>query len=226
MQKFFPMNTNKFAGGTKNPANLKKLSQVRRANGDNLSVSALLDDTMIGDSFDVAITNELDKEVTLALTPGFLSGTDDLKIVAGITVDAIMKHGTNLQSEGKNVTVDCPKLAFLQQYLRANAIRINEIQMQVNDQKYFKYPLTLVQFDLISAGRQMPIKPTDFVNEANHNTNLIHMSRKDGSEWQMDGNRILIIKVGPKEEVTFSFQFGTCASVAEFLANAANALNA
>ena len=226
--KQFPMNTNRFVGGTKTPTSLKKLAAISKANGKSVDMTVAYDESMAGESFDIAVKNTTGAAVTLAVAGGLLSTKEEIKAVAGVDVDAIMAHGTisALHTSDGDVVVDCEKLAFLQAYLRSNAVRISEIQMQVNDQKYFKHRLTLNQFDLIASGKEMPIKPTDYVNEANNNTNLIHMFRKDGGEWQLDGTRILCVTIGDGEEVTFSLEFATAVSNGELLANTAQVLGA
>lgn len=162
------------------------------------------------------ITLELDasgseKDIQVALCPGYYASAANIKNASGVAVDAIIVDGAFTSGTTPNikaVTTSCTpqSVADFLAYIFSNPCLIQEIKIVVSDTAQLSkqlYYRELTMFDTRSADS---CNPASYMGDGQLNGKQVTI--KDKQHWQLDSNHVLLYTLLAGKTATITIKVG------------------
>jgi hypothetical protein len=145
------------------------------------------------ETFGYVIKNNTDKPVLLALLSGYLAA-DSVKNQQGKKVDAVIKEGTVLIAEGKEVTCygDPKPVDELLAYAKHNPLKFKGLTMRVDEPSQFGQAINVQKLSPFKNLGDERVSPAQFKDPKQTNDKLVQIPLGD---LQMDANTVITYTV-------------------------------
>ena len=214
--------TDNFTG--KEKVSLKnRARRMSKATGDAFNMACLIDESKAGKPVQIGLTN-LDKvSHTVAIFAGELTNIDEIKNIAGESVDAIVAHGAFLKEGDKDLMVcDCPKLEYIRRYLRRSPRRVDAFQLTTDNELQFANPMKLVEYSPFGGPVSDSITPKIYLRPEQLNRNMVEINNI--KHFSLDHAHVFIVTVGAGRTLDMTMLIGSGFDAAAALQDMAEAL--
>ena len=214
--------TDNFTG--KEKVSLKnRARRMSKATGDAFNMACLIDESKAGKPVQIGLTN-LDKvSHTVAIFAGELTNIDEIKNIAGESVDAIVAHGAFLKEGDKDLMVcDCPKLEYIRRYLLRSPQRVDAFQLTTDNELQFANTMKLVEFSPFAGPVGDSITPKTYLTPEQFNRTMVEISNI--KHFQLDHSHVFIVTVGGGRTLDITMMLGSGFDIACALQDMAEAL--
>ncbi len=197
--------------------------RVSKATGDAFNMACLIDETKSGKPVQIGLQN-LDKvSHTVAIFAGDLHSVDEIKNIAGESVDAIVSHGEFLKNgETPLLVCDCPKLEYIRRYLQRNPTRIDAFQLTTDNELQFANTLKLVEYSPFGGPVSDSITPKTYLTPEQFNRTMVEISNI--KHFSLDHAHVFIVTIGAGRTLDMTLMLGSGFDSAAALQDMAEAL--
>lgn len=197
--------------------------RVSKATGDAFNMAYLIDESKSGKPVQIGLQN-LDKvSHTVAIFAGDLHSVDEIKNIAGESVDAIVSHGEFLKNgETPLLVCDCPKLEYIRRYLQRNPTRIDAFQLTTDNELQFANTLKLVEYSPFGGPVSDSITPKTYLTPEQFNRTMVEISNI--KHFSLDHAHVFIVTIGAGRTLDMTLMLGSGFDSAAALQDMAEAL--
>ncbi len=197
--------------------------RVSKATGDAFNMACLIDESKSGKPVQIGLQN-LDKvSHTVAIFAGDLQSVDEIKNIAGESVDAIVSHGEFLKNgETPLLVCDCPKLEYIRRYLQRNPTRIDAFQLTTDNELQFANTLKLVEYSPFGGPVSDSITPKTYLTPEQFNRTMVEISNI--KHFSLDHAHVFIVTIGAGRTLDMTLMLGSGFDSAAALQDMAEAL--
>ena len=197
--------------------------RVSKATGDAFNMACLIDESKSGKPVQIGLQN-LDKvSHTVAIFAGDLHSVDEIKNIAGESVDAIVSHGEFLKNgETPLLVCDCPKLEYIRRYLQRNPTRIDAFQLTTDIELQFANTLKLVEYSPFGGPVSDSITPKTYLTPEQFNRTMVEISNI--KHFSLDHAHVFIVTIGAGRTLDMTLMLGSGFDSAAALQDMAEAL--
>ena len=197
--------------------------RVSKATGDAFNIACLIDESKSGKPVQIGLQN-LDKvSHTVAIFAGDLHSVDEIKNIAGESVDAIVSHGEFLKNgETPLLVCDCPKLEYIRRYLQRNPTRIDAFQLTTDNELQFANTLKLVEYSPFGGPVSDSITPKTYLTPEQFNRTMVEISNI--KHFSLDHAHVFIVTIGAGRTLDMTLMLGSGFDSAAALQDMAEAL--
>ncbi|MBR5573542.1 MAG: hypothetical protein U0L62_00665 [Paludibacteraceae bacterium] len=197
--------------------------RVSKATGDAFNMACLIDESKSGKPVQIGLQN-LDKvSHTVAIFAGDLHSVDEIKNIAGESVDAIVSHGEFLKNgETPLLVCDCPKLEYIRRYLQRNPTRIDAFQLTTDNELQFANTLKLVEYSPFGGPVSDSITPKTYLTPEQFNRTMVEISNI--KHFSLDHAHVFIVTIGAGRTLDMTLMLGSGFDSAAALQDMAEAL--
>ena len=197
--------------------------RVSKATGDAFNMACLIDESKSGKPVQIGLQN-LDKvSHTVAIFAGDLHSVDEIKNIAGESVDAIVSHGEFLKNgETLLLVCDCPKLEYIRRYLQRNPTRIDAFQLTTDNELQFANTLKLVEYSPFGGPVSDSITPKTYLTPEQFNRTMVEISNI--KHFSLDHAHVFIVTIGAGRTLDMTLMLGSGFDSAAALQDMAEAL--
>ena len=197
--------------------------RVSKATGDSFNMACLIDESKSGKPVQIGLQN-LDKvSHTVAIFAGDLQNIEEIKNLAGESVDAIVAHGAFLKSGDKDLMVcDCPKLEYIRRYMQRNPTRVDAFQLTTDNELQFANPMKLVEYSPFGGPVSDSITPKIYLRPEQLNRNMVEINNI--KHFSLDHAHVFIVTVGAGRTLDMTMLIGSGFDAAAALQDMAEAL--
>lgn len=197
--------------------------RVSKATGDAFNMACLIDESKSGKPVQIGLQN-LDKvSHTVAIFAGDLYSVDEIKNIAGESVDAIVSHGEFLKNgETPLLVCDCPKLEYIRRYLQRNPTRIDAFQLTTDNELQFANTLKLVEYSPFGGPVSDSITPKTYLTPEQFNRTMVEISNI--KHFSLDHAHVFIVTIGAGRTLDMTLMLGSGFDSAAALQDMAEAL--
>ena len=197
--------------------------RVSKATGDAFNMACLIDESKSGKPVQIGLQN-LDKvSHTVAIFAGDLHSVDEIKNIAGESVDAIVSHGEFLKNgETPLLVCDCPKLEYIRRYLQRNPTRIDAFQLTTDNELQFANTLKLVEYSPFGGPVSDSITPKPYLTPEQFNRTMVEISNI--KHFSLDHAHVFIVTIGAGRTLDMTLMLGSGFDSAAALQDMAEAL--
>ena len=197
--------------------------RVSKATGDAFNMACLIDESKSGKPVQIGLQN-LDKvSHTVAIFAGDLHSVDEIKNIAGESVDAIVSHGEFLKNgETPLLVCDCPKLEYIRRYLQRNPTRIDAFQLTTDNELQFANTLKLVEYSPFGGPVSDSITPKTYLTPEQFNRTRVEISNI--KHFSLDHAHVFIVTIGAGRTLDMTLMLGSGFDSAAALQDMAEAL--
>ena len=197
--------------------------RVSKATGDAFNMACLIDESKSGKPVQIGLQN-LDKvSHTVAIFAGDLHSVNEIKNIAGESVDAIVSHGEFLKNgETPLLVCDCPKLEYIRRYLQRNPTRIDAFQLTTDNELQFANTLKLVEYSPFGGPVSDSITPKTYLTPEQFNRTMVEISNI--KHFSLDHAHVFIVTIGAGRTLDMTLMLGSGFDSAAALQDMAEAL--
>lgn len=197
--------------------------RVSKATGDAFNMACLIDESKSGKPVQIGLQN-LDKvSHTVAIFAGDLHSVDEIKNIAGESVDAIVSHGEFLKNgETPLLVCDCQKLEYIRRYLQRNPTRIDAFQLTTDNELQFANTLKLVEYSPFGGPVSDSITPKTYLTPEQFNRTMVEISNI--KHFSLDHAHVFIVTIGAGRTLDMTLMLGSGFDSAAALQDMAEAL--
>lgn len=197
--------------------------RVSKATGDAFNMACLIDESKSGKPVQIGLQN-LDKvSHTVAIFAGDLHSVDEIKNIAGESVDAIVSHGEFLKNgETPLLVCDCPKLEYIRRYLQRNPTRIDAFQLTTDNELQFANTLKLVEYSPFGGPVSDSITPKTYLTPEQFNRTMVEISNI--KHFSLNHAHVFIVTIGAGRTLDMTLMLGSGFDSAAALQDMAEAL--
>ena len=161
---------------------------------------------------------------TVAVFAGDLQSVDEIKNIAGESVDAIVAHGTVLKNTSNEplLVCDCPKLEYIRRYLQRNPTRIDAFQLTTDNELQFANTLKLVEYSPFGGPVSDSITPKTYLTPEQFNRTMVEISNI--KHFSLDHAHVFIVTIGAGRTLDMTLMLGSSFDNAAALQDMAEAL--
>ncbi len=201
---------------------LKKRLRVNRANGQNVGVADLIDESNMGEPVQIQLENKDTASHTVAIFAGSLASVEDIATVAGENVDAIVAHGDFLKNgETVLVTADCPKLAYIQDHFKRNPTRVDALQLGTDNASQFSQKIKVARFSPIKGNGYEEISPRVYLTQGQLDRTMVEIKDK---AFILDDKHLFIVTLSAGRRLDVTLMLGSSIDAGEALKNVCSAV--
>lgn len=198
---------------------LKKRMRIARANGAQVSVADLIDESNLGEPIQIQLENrDTNASHTVAIFAGSCVSVDEIAELAGERVDAIVAHGEFLADADENVlmTCDCPKLAYIQKHFEKNPTRIDALQLGTDNAAQFGQKIKYARFSAIKGNGYDEISPRTYLTQGQLDRTMVEIKNRP---FILDDKHLFIVTVAAGRTLDITMMVGASFDAGEALKN-------
>lgn len=212
--------SDRFTGGE--AVSLKKRLRVSRANGQQVSVADLIDESNMGEPVQIQLENQDTVSHTVAVFAGSLTSVEDIAAIAGEKVDAIVAHGEFLKEDDKVlVAADCPKLAYIQDHFKRNPTRVDALQLGTDNASQFSQKIKVARFSPIKGNGYEEISPRVYLTQGQLDRTMVEIKDKP---IILDDKHLFIVTLSAGRRLDVTLMLGSSIDAGEALNNICEAV--
>lgn len=197
--------------------------RLRQQQGINYALGSTLipdfnEEARANQVFPIKLTNIGETDKVIALAIGDLLTVQEVKDVAGVTIDAIAKEGIVITDAVTCSTKGGTSIDYLQRFVRRNPTRIMRIQFKVSAEEQLNEPLIFQHISPFARMAEQVLNPSAYTKETNNNSKLVTVSPKD---LQLDDQTIVYVNLLAGATLNISLTVGAVSNNAIRLAEQA-----
>ena len=198
--------------------------RLSKATGDAFNMACLIDESKSGHPVQIGLQNLDTVSHTVAVFAGDLQSVDEIKNIAGESVDAIVAHGTVLKNTSNEplLVCDCPKLEYIRRYLQRNPTRIDAFQLTTDNELQFANTLKLVEYSPFGGPVSDSITPKTYLTPEQFNRTMVEISNI--KHFSLDHAHVFIVTIGAGRTLDMTLMLGSSFDNAAALQDMAEAL--
>ena len=148
---------------------------------------------------------------------------DEIKNIAGESVDAIVTHGEFMkEADTVKMVCDCPKLEYIRRYLQRNPTRIDAFQLTTDNELQFANTLKLVEYSPFGGPVSDTITPKTYLTPEQFNRTMVEISNI--KHFSLDHAHVFIVTIGAGRTLDMTLMLGSAFDTAAALQDMAEAL--